>query len=131
TMVTPNLRNTYPVLIPSIISEISSQYNLEFALVNSIESRYVLEELSKNSITSVLLVHEFFGNTSPGEEYVRGFMWASSVVFPAKIVKESAITDQTRKMLASSHILHQGKSIIRSKYTDEDDFLKDLAMFKE
>lgn len=94
------------------IDRICERFSIDYALVNSMESRCVLPHLNKKGIPSVCMVHEFFGDTSPCDEFLSGFLWASEVVFPSEIVKKSALNSYTNEMIKDTLILRQGKSEI-------------------
>ncbi|QLH43493.1 MAG: hypothetical protein HWD59_12815 [Coxiellaceae bacterium] len=94
-----------------IANYLVKRYKIKFAIVNSFESRGILKSLSKNSIPSVFLMHEFYAYLAK-DEFLPALTWASSTVFSAKIVQESAITAETHSIIADSYLLPQGKAKI-------------------
>jgi glycosyltransferase involved in cell wall biosynthesis len=95
-----------------LVPKICERYRIDFALVNSIESRSVLQALAENFVPSVLMVHEFSAYTRPRDAFGSALRWAGRVVFPAKLVRDNAITNETKTAIALSEVVPQGKSAI-------------------
>ncbi|MCP2086964.1 UNVERIFIED_ORG: ubiquinone/menaquinone biosynthesis C-methylase UbiE/glycosyltransferase involved in cell wall biosynthesis/TolA-binding protein [Paraburkholderia sediminicola] len=105
-----NVRN--PIAMGVLVPQICERYQIDFALVNSIESRSVLEALAENFVPSVLMIHEFSAYTRPKDAFGSALRWAGRVVFPAKLVQDNAITNETKVAVALSEVVPQGKSEI-------------------
>ncbi|ALP62202.1 rhamnan synthesis F family protein [Paraburkholderia caribensis] len=101
-----------PIAMGVLVPQICERYHIDFALVNSIESRSVLQALAENFVPSVLMVHEFSAYTRPNDAFGSALRWAGRVVFPAKLVRDNAITSETKAAIALSEVVPQGKSAI-------------------
>ncbi len=98
--------------IAALISELCTNYRIDFAIVNSMESRSVVQPLGLKFVPTVLVIHEFYAYSHPKDEFVSALAWAGAAVFPAQVVRDNALSMVTRHAVARAHIEPQGKSLI-------------------
>lgn len=101
-----------PYIVSIVLGKLISQSGLKFAIVNSIVSRPVLPALSNSFVPSLCLIHEFASYTSPKDAIREVVLWASQVVFSARIVYENNATQCEALKEYSPVILPQGKCVV-------------------
>lgn len=89
-----------------LVKQLHKTYNIKFALVNSRSCSSLLKPLSDNFIPSLFLIYDFFNFLLSKNELRDQFFWATTTIFPDKIIQKKYISDQTKNYLAlNSHIL--------------------------
>ena len=90
--------------------QIYDDYAPKYAIANSVESRFIVAELEALSIPVVALVHEFSSAYRPVGTLHGLFKVASTIVFSAQIVADSAVADYKILQARDFRILPQGPS---------------------
>lgn len=111
-VVEPFPQSHNPSIVSIVLENLVSQAELKFAIVNSILSRPVLPVLSNNFVPSLCLIHEFASYTHPKNAIRDVVLWASQVVFSARIVFENNATQYELSKGCSPIILPQGKCVV-------------------
>ncbi len=111
-VVEPFPQSHNPFAVSIVLEQLISQAGLKFAIVNSIVSRSVLPALSNNFVPSLCLIHEFASYTYPKSAIRDVVLWASQVVFSARIVYENNAIQCDVLDGNNPVILPQGKCIV-------------------
>ncbi len=98
-----------PFITSVVLTKLISQVDLKFAIVNSIVSKPVLLPLASHFVPSLCLVHEFASYTYPKNTIREVLLWASQVVFSARIVYENNAAQCVELKGSCPAILPQGK----------------------
>jgi glycosyltransferase involved in cell wall biosynthesis len=99
-----------PRQIEPLARQLYDTYAPTYAIANSVESRFIVAELEALSIPVVALVHEFSSGYRPVGLLHGLFKTASAIVFPARIVADSASADYKILQARDFSILPQGPS---------------------
>ncbi|GJD96647.1 rhamnan synthesis F family protein [Methylobacterium iners] len=93
-----------------VAERIVKQYRPRYAIANSIETSVLVPHLAAMGVPVIALVHEFASYTRPVSKLHDMFHWAAHVVFPARIVAESAyaVMPQLRSR-GNIHVIAQGR----------------------
>lgn len=83
-----------------------------YVLINSVESAVAAKALAMRFIPTVALVHEFSEYTRPLTKLQDLLFWATAVVYPAEIVKESAAAGNFMIQQRNCYTIAQGKSVV-------------------
>ncbi len=115
--------HSYNLFIAStLLAKLISEVGLKFAIVNSIVSSPILPFLANNFVPSLCLVHEFASYTSPKDTIREVLLWASQVVFSARIVYENNAAQCEELKGRCPVILPQGKcEVPHAKHMEELD----------
>ncbi|HEY3939049.1 MAG TPA: rhamnan synthesis F family protein, partial [Bryobacteraceae bacterium] len=111
-------------------SEIDVKYSLRalldtrkfrYAIVNSAESRLFAEPCARSFIPTVLLMHEFASYVSPLSSLHSALDWCTEVVFPARVVAQSA--EESCPLLRGrlTHVMPQGMAVLPAGKTSRND----------
>jgi hypothetical protein len=98
-----------PFITSTVLTKLISQVDLKFAIVNSIVSKSVLSPLANHFVPSLCLIHEFASYTSPKNAIREVVLWASQIVFSARIVYENNAAQCVELKGSCPVILPQGK----------------------
>ena len=90
-------------------------YKPVYAIANSVETRRLAVSLAKANVPVVTLVHEFSAVTKPPRVLEELFRWAAHVVFPARVVQQSALDDYPTLRAAWTHVIPQGRPIVPAR----------------
>ena len=110
-VVGPLVEPRHPQITGAVIHKLFVESPPAFAIVNSIESRVVLPSLAKLFVPTVCLVHEFAAYTRPLDAFSDAVFWASEVIFPANLVRDSAMEACPALHERETVVLPQGRSI--------------------
>ncbi|HDH04760.1 MAG TPA: glycosyltransferase [Nitrospirae bacterium] len=111
-----------PRIIFAVFEKLLAEVGLKFAIVNSIESRRVLPVLANFFVPSLCLVHEFASYTNPRHAIRDVVLWASQVIFSARIVYENNAAQCEALQKSRPVILPQGQCIVpHAKDTQQAD----------
>ncbi len=83
-----------------------------YAIVNSASSRLVIEACARRFVPTVFLIHEFGSYVTPAASMHTALDMSTEVIFPAKIVAESAEELHPALGARSIHVIPQGMSVI-------------------
>ncbi len=98
-----------PYIAAAVLERLLPRLGLKFAVVNSIVSRAVLPVLARCFIPTLCLVHEFASYTHPRNAIREVLLWASQIVFSARIVYENNAAQCDELKENRSVILPQGR----------------------
>lgn len=106
----PQAHNNY--IFSVILDRLEHETTIKFAIVNSIVSGSILPALASHFIPSLCLVHEFASYIRPKNLFHQALLWASELVFSAKIVCENAADNYGILIERQAVILPQGKCLV-------------------
>jgi glycosyltransferase involved in cell wall biosynthesis len=110
----PLLPMPEPHLVVRAIRWLCRSIKPRYAIVNSIESRSVLPHFAEGFVPSISLVHEFAECTRPSSAVAETLHWSTATVFPAEIVKESAMRAAPGVSEQNLHVMPQGRPVLPS-----------------
>jgi glycosyltransferase involved in cell wall biosynthesis len=103
----------HPADMQRVAERLVLAYKPIYVIANSVETHILTPPLVALGVPAVALVHEFAAYTRPVTRMRDTFDWATHVVFPAKVVAESAFRAfpdvRTRNDI---HMIAQGKSLL-------------------
>jgi hypothetical protein len=83
-------------------------YKPVFALALGAETRYLAAPLAQAGVPIVALISEFAANVVPRGSLLELFFWASDLVFPAAVIRDSYAADYTMLSAKRTHLLPVG-----------------------
>ena len=98
-----------PGEIDKVVACLNRIYAPHFVIANSVDTQRLAVRLMDQDVPTIVLVHEFSSYAAPGRLDPL-FRQADEVVFPADLVRESAIDLYPYIQLRKTHILRQGLS---------------------
>ena len=119
-----------PYIVSAVLANLLPRLGIKFAVVNSIVSRAVLPVLARCFIPSLCLVHEFASYTHPRNAIREVLLWASQVVFSARIVYENNAVQCEELKKSRTVILPQGRCKVPAKQELEVDDHRRLEIRK-
>ena len=93
-----------------IAASIKKTYAPHFVIANSVETQTVALALMDEDVPVIVLVHEFASHALPMGSLAPLLRRADEIVFPASLVRQSAVDSYPDLQLRGSHILPQGPS---------------------
>jgi glycosyltransferase involved in cell wall biosynthesis len=100
-----------PSEMDKVVASLKQVYAPHFVIANSVDTERIAVRLIDRDVPTVALVHEFASYAPPGRLDAL-FRKADEVVFPAALVRDSAIGLYPYLQLRETHILRQGLSEI-------------------
>jgi glycosyltransferase involved in cell wall biosynthesis/regulator of replication initiation timing len=94
------------------LAKLLASRSFKYAIINSCESRPAMQPLTRQLIPSVMLMHEFGSYVYPPDSLRAAFDMASEIVFPAKIVADSALEMHPSLSERPIRILPQGLCVL-------------------
>jgi glycosyltransferase involved in cell wall biosynthesis len=79
-----------------------------YAIANSAETRDIIAPLALAGVGVIALIHEFSANVRPRDQVHDILVWAHRLVFPARVVADSFLTDHPYLAQRHHEILPQG-----------------------
>lgn len=110
TIVLPPFADAYSSTVASaVLAPLFDRLEIRFAIVNSIVSRSVLSVLAEHAVPSLCLVHEFTSYVQPKSAPLEVQLWASRMIFSARIVWDNAVKYCPELAVIPPLILPQGR----------------------
>lgn len=102
----------HPIDLETSLRSFFLDKKFRYAIVNSSESRDIVEICGRRFIPTLLLVHEFAPYVNPIATLRSALDWSTEIIFPARIVAESAEEAHPPLRGRKTHVLPQGSSIL-------------------
>ena len=93
-----------------VVAALEQAYAPRFVIANSVETQTVALALMDEDVPVIVLVHEFASHALPIGSLAPLLRRADEIVFPAALVRQSAVDSYPDLQLRESHILPQGAS---------------------
>ncbi len=101
-----------PIEMEAVAKGLKDTYQPEFVVANSVDTQPIAVALIDQDVPTIILVHEFSSHALPLGRLDPMLRKANEVVFPAELVRDSAIGTYPYLQLRDTRVLAQGLSDI-------------------